>query len=186
MIEVHPMHPEVEPEYTSYIPHKSRKCFRADYPRHRCLRKKKVHFSETSMLIVTRPKSSSDLQACWYTKKDIAQFKHHVRVSAQTLSGTPSSNIMKHIAYSVASGSPQSNIDVQEKERFCGLEHLLSPEVLKVLIQRRKMTIARVLEEQDIQIRLKENDPHRLALASMTNSSFTKEWRRRIACVQVS
>lgn len=186
MIVIQPMHLDMEPEYTSHNPHKARKCSGSDYPRHRSRPNKQVRFSETSILIVTRPKSSSDVQASWYTKKDIAQFKHNVRVSAQALTGTRSANVIKHVAYSVASGAPQSNVDVQDKEIICGLEHLLSPEVLKVLVQRRKMTIARVLEEQDIQTRLKESDPHRLALASMGNSSFSKEWRRRIACLQVS
>jgi hypothetical protein len=58
---------------------------------------------------------------------------------------------------------------------------MLSPELARVLIQRRKMTIDQVLKEQERQSLCGEHDPEKIAMISQKNSSFVVEWRRRIA-----
>lgn len=176
----------MDPEYPTYSPSKSMKCSYTSSPRSSPVLKKTLRFSDTSVLIVTKPRSDSDRQASWYTKHEIRHFRKTAEQAAKRFANSQESNVIKHVAYSVMSGAAQSDKSFHHKELVCGLEHMISPSILKVLIQRRKMTIERVLEEQHVQTELGENDPIRIALASMENSAFTKEWRRRIACLHMS
>jgi hypothetical protein len=185
MIQDKPLCYEMGPEYLAQNTNKVRKYSRSSSPRSTPVPKKVVRFSDTSIMIVTRPKSQAELQASWYTKHEIKRFRHNAELSARRFCKSRASNVIKHVAYSIMSGSPQSDMSFHHKEVVCGLEHMISPSIMKVLMQRRRMTIARVLEEQQIQAQLGEKDPCRIALASMENSAFTREWRRRIACLHM-
>jgi hypothetical protein len=175
---------EMELEYIANSTSKARKITMHDSPRSSPIAMKQVRFSESSTLIITQPKSSTEKQASWYTKKDFSQFRSDARACVKSLSETRSHEVIEHIAYSVVSGTPLSSCPVLENERICGIEHLVSHDVLKVLVQRRKMAVARVLDEQDVQCSMGIKDSNRIAHVSMANSAFTKEWRRRIACLQ--
>ena len=176
----------MEPYFSTYNPSKSMKCTYRSSPRSSPVLKKTVRFSDRSVLIVTNPRSDSDRQASWYTKHEIKHFKKNAELAAKKFANSQESNVIKHVAYSVISGTAQSNKNFYHKEHVCGLEHLISPSMLKILVRRRKLTIERVLGEQDVQMKLGESDPSRIALVSMGNSAFTKEWRRRIACLHMS
>lgn len=145
---------------------------------------KRLRFSDMSTLILTEPKTRQELKASWYSRRDVADFKQQTRTSSQALRDTRIAKVLKHIAYSIASGSPQAPINIHGKEIIRGEEHLISPEVLKLLFQRRRLTVARVLEEQTVQRRLGEVDIHRISCVSRENSAFTKEWSLRITRLQ--
>lgn len=176
----------VEVEHLTHHPRKSMKYSRNTFPRGSPIPKKKVRFSELSQMVVTQPKTEDDLLASWYTKHEVKKFKRNAEISAKRFAKSRASHTIKQLAYSIMSGTPQKNANFDHKELVCGLEHILSPSMMKLLMQRRKMTIVRVLEEQDIQRKSGETNISRIALASMENSSLTKEWRRRIACVHWS
>ncbi|KAL3787489.1 hypothetical protein HJC23_001139 [Cyclotella cryptica] len=172
---------DMKRESPNYNSKTSRKVSKATSLLNSSMPKKRVHFSTTSTLVLLRPRSDRDRQASWYSKREMEQFRHNTHLTARVLMGSRSSDDVRHVAYSIASGVPRSNDTLYHKEMVCGLEHLIAPEVLKVLIRRRRMTVARVLEEQDEQWRSGEYDSGRIALASMENSNFTKEWGQRIA-----
>ena len=138
-----------------------------------------------STLILTQPKSNEELCDSWYTKRDVALFKQNIRHATNVLRETRTAKAMKHVAYSIASNTPQSPINFHRSgSAIVGLEHLLSPEVLKLLFQRRRLTAARVIEEQAVQSSLGENDAERIAQVSKHNSAFTREWALRIPSLQ--
>ncbi|KAL3804175.1 hypothetical protein HJC23_013694 [Cyclotella cryptica] len=143
--------------------------------------KKQVRFSETSILLVTAPKTSCENEATWYNKNDIREFKQHSRELSASLVGTPDAKTMRFIGYSVQEGTDLPSLKVEDVDRIRGLEHLMCPDVCKVLLQRRRATIANVLEEQRRQELNGEHDAAKIALISSRNSRFAVEWRQRIA-----
>lgn len=143
---------------------------------------KRLRFSEFSSLILTEPKSSDDAKQSWYTKKEMAQFRKNVLLESQALRGTRTAKIMKHIAHSVATGSPNDELIVHNKERILGIEQFLSPETLKVLMVRRARHRTRVLEVQ--KEAGKYIDQSIIAKVSMVSSSFSREWCSRITHFQ--
>ncbi|KAL7482076.1 hypothetical protein ACHAW6_007761 [Cyclotella cf. meneghiniana] len=143
--------------------------------------KKQVRFSETSILLVTAPKTCCENEATWYNKNDIRAFKQHSRESSAALMGTQEAKMMRCIGYSVQEGTDLPDMKVEDVERIRGLEHLMSPDVCKVLLQRRRATIVKVLEEQRRQELAGEQDAAKIALISSRNSKFAVEWRQRIA-----
>ena len=164
---------------------KSRKCSKSCFPQKSILRaKKQVRFSEASLLCVTSCKTESERKATWYSKRELARFKQNGKAEAQALSRTKSANIMKHIAYSVAVGVPSAHTTAEEEtEMINGIEHMLSTEVLNLLVHVRRKTISRVLDEQKVQNDNGVRDPMRLALVSENMSVFVKDLRQRIACL---
>ena len=142
---------------------------------------KRLRFSEMSTLVIFPPRSDVHVQNSWYSKEEVALFKRELRTSTQALRDTRTAKAMKYIAYSISTGLPLTNIHIHGKEHIRGMEHLLSPDVLKLLFQRRRQTITRVLEEQASQKQNGMGDPSRLAQVSMNNSSFTREWAHRIS-----
>ncbi|KAL7518762.1 hypothetical protein ACHAWX_003574 [Stephanocyclus meneghinianus] len=175
------MNPDTKRDYPKYAPNKSRKMPKTVTPRNSPIPKKRVHFSATSTLILLRPRSDRDFRATWYSKRDMQTFRRDVQMDARALVGSRSSDVLRHVAHSIASGAPPSDVALYGGEWVCGLEHVMSREVLRVLIRRRKMTVARVLDEQDEQWRSGKYDPGRIALTSMEYSNFCKDWGRRIA-----
>ena len=131
--------------------------------------KKQVRFSETSILLVTAPKTCWENEATWYNKNDIREFKQHSRESSAALMGTHDAKMMRCIGFSVQEGTDLPEMKIEDVERIRGLEHLMSPDVCKVLLQRRRATIARVLEEQRRQELAGEQDAAKIALISSRN-----------------
>ena len=142
---------------------------------------KRLRFSPTSELIVTDPKTTRDRQSAWYSKAQINEFKQGARQTALSLRKTRTSKLIKFIALSAATDSPQVDIQVRGTEHIRGLEHMISPSVLKALLEKRRNTILAVLENQkeqrDAGMRV---DPSKIAFVSEVNSSFTKEWYSRL------
>ena len=164
---------------------KSRKCSKNCSPKKSRMRiKKQVRFSPVSFLYITSPKTEGDLNATWYSKNELVQFKQNGKAEAQALSQSNSAFIISHVAYSVAFGE-KSRLKAtdEEKEMINGIEHLLSTEVLTILLRRRKKTISGVLDEQKAQNGIGIKDPIKLALVSEKTSGFAKDLRQRIACV---
>ena len=145
---------------------------------------KRVRFCEYSDLFITEPKREEE--PTWYTREDISDFKKNARLTSRALRKTKTAKLMQHIAYSAASKSPDLNdVRVHSREFICGIEHLISPEVTKSLLLQRKKTIQRVLDIQAAQkAGILHADPNSAATVSEINSSFSKEWCKRITHFQ--
>jgi hypothetical protein len=144
---------------------------------------KRVRFAETSTMILLTEK---ELQPTWYSKQDIKRFRYNAQLSARKLAKSQASNATKQVAYSVMSGTSLVDGNFNHEEMICGLEHMVSPSLMKALLQRQKLTIAAVRQEQEVQARSGEINVSRLALASMEHSAFCKEWRRRLAYLHMA
>ena len=146
-----------------------------------CIRKQKhVRFSESSTLIITQPKTVAEMSETWYSKQEVAEFKRDVKESSKNQWGTPQAQAMRYIGHCVQSGESQAELAIDNVERIRGLEHLISPEVCRVLLQRRRATIGRVLQEQRRQEEEGSFDAEKIATLSLVNSEFAREWRKRI------
>jgi hypothetical protein len=165
----------------SYHRTKSRKCTNQDSPR-RDQQKKQVSFKDTSTLVITTPKTISELKEAWYSRRALAQFKLDAKRDAQALSQTSTANVINNVAYSIAMGVPRTcTLTTAEKETSNGVEHMISPHVMKILVQRRKKTISNVLDEQDVQRSSGIYDPKRYEIVSRQYSDFATEFRQRLA-----
>lgn len=147
-------------------------------------KKRRVCFSDLSSLVLTEEKTDEDRCNAWYSRDDITKFKRNVHLTSCALRKTRTANMMKHIASSASHNAPLATVDVKGKEVIRGIEHLISSEVMKYIIGRRKSLIKRVLYEQKIQRVEGINDPSALAYPSEVNSSFSKEWCSRITTFQ--
>lgn len=146
----------------------------------KCLR-----FSEYSSLVLIETKSSEEIQDAWLNKRDYDQFKANALRAAQDLQETKAVKLMKHIAHSSAVGSAEKEVRVHRREEICGIEHLISGDVLKTLYIQRRKTISKVLAVQDAQkYGSLSNDPSIIAKVSEVNSSFSRAWCSRITHFQ--
>ncbi|KAL3804153.1 hypothetical protein HJC23_013672 [Cyclotella cryptica] len=142
---------------------------------------KKLRFSDVAtVIIIAQPKHNSDPKSAWYSKKEISQFKRNTSKTSRFIWGTRRAQAMRYIGRCIQTGEAQADLSIENIEEIRGLEHLLSPEVYTVLLQRRRATISKVLEEQSCQHKAGVNDIARIATVSMLNSEFAKEWRQRI------
>lgn len=141
---------------------------------------KQVRFSETSTLVITRPKTRQELNSSWYTQGEIQQFKQCATHLAGQVLQTQSSIVNEYIKHSLA-------LDLIDFQRFCGLEqicgieHLLSLKICEALLASRYRTIKDVLQEQARQRRGEGCDFEMLAAVSLRTSFFPKLWRHKIA-----
>ena len=146
---------------------------------------KRLRFSEYSSLVLIEPKSFQEIQDSWWNKNDYDQFKANALHAAQDLQDTKAVKLMKHIAHSAATGSTEKEVRVHRREEICGIEHLISGDVLKTLYIQRKDTISKVLAVQDAQkYGSLSNDPAIIANVSEINSSFSRAWCSRITHFQ--
>ncbi|KAL7519590.1 hypothetical protein ACHAWX_004344 [Stephanocyclus meneghinianus] len=145
-----------------------------------CNNKKKLKFSDVATVIVTQTKSSSAPQSTWYRKHEISKFKRNIKQTSRRIWGSPPAQAMRYIGHCIQTGEHQAFLCIENIEEIRGLEHLLSPEVYTVLLQRRRATIAKVLQEQADQRKAGLHDIARIAAVSMANSAFAREWRERI------
>ncbi|KAL7535502.1 hypothetical protein ACHAXR_010862 [Thalassiosira sp. AJA248-18] len=144
-------------------------------------RSKRLRFSVKSLLILTEPRDK-DL---WYTRQDMTRFKMNARRISLAHRETRTANLMDNIALSAATGLPHADIHINGSEHIRGIEHLISPQVSKFLIVKRRKTITAVLQEQQAQKKAGMGlDPSRTAQVSEANSSFSKEWCSRITNFQ--
>lgn len=88
---------------------------------------------------------------------------------------------MIYIGRCIQASEVQNDFILNDVEDIRGLEHLLSPHLYVLLMQRKKGTIDRVLGEQKEQTMLGIKYVHRIASISMENSKFAREWRSWIA-----
>ena len=182
-----------------------------------------VSFAQTSQVLILPRRTSMDVHCSWYNKEDLGQFKVAMRESAQSFSKTRTATLlMKHVAYLAAmttsttsssaqtspsnSTTPTSNgtalpLPTKNLHAIRGIEHMLCPVLSEVLLSRRKLRVARVLDEQrkvddeylaersstgsatnmsrdDMNVRVE-----RIARVSRSNSRFNVEWTRRIVAL---
>ena len=182
-----------------------------------------VSFAQTSQVLILPRRTSMDVHYSWYNKEDLGQFKVAMRESAQSFSKTRTATLlMKHVAYLAAmttsttsssaqtspsnSTTPTSNgtalpLPTKNLHAIRGIEHMLCPVLSEVLLSRRKLRVARVLDEQrkvddeylaersstgsatnmsrdDMNVRVE-----RIARVSRSNSRFNVEWTRRIVAL---
>jgi hypothetical protein len=152
---------------------KAPKLSRGDSPHGNLPIKKRVRFSETSTLIVVPGANYNN----WYSKDEVRAFKRDIRASVAEAKSY--SKVMKCIGYSVQQGNAQLNLRVDDSIR--GLEHLLSPELLKVLNFARTKSIKDILQGQSRQRSLGLQDEESIAKISKLDSKFVVELRRVIA-----
>lgn len=165
-------------------PTKAIKILKNDSPRgFLSYKKKQVRWAEISTLVVTARNTDSDNEASWYSKDAIRQFKRDAKASSLLLAGTHDSKVMKLLCHSVQKKLAQPNVKVQDVNIIRGLEHMLSREVCFLLVQNRRMTIDKVLEEQMRQTRSGEYDAAQIASVSSKSSRFAVRWRQIITTV---
>ena len=175
-----------------------------------------VSFAQTSQVIILPRRTHIDVHYSWYSKEDMCQFKNAARESAQSLSKTRTATLlMKHVAYLAAmktsttssstqaspsnSTTPTSN-GWKNLHAIRGIEHMLYSVTSEVLLSRRKLRVARVLDEQrkigyefvakksrtgsamnmsrDESVRVE-----RIARVSRSSSRFNVEWTRQIVAL---
>lgn len=174
--------------------------------RRQCIRA--VSFSDKSSVVVLPSRTSTDATRCWYSRSELAEFKSTMKLSALSLRETRTAKLMKHMAFLAATTSSNTTSQHQQQNDDCsttnslfdmnsqgkaairGMEHLLSPTVCKLLVQRRRLVVHRVLEEQGRM----NDDPMmysnyieratRIARTSMKNSKFSKEWTSKVTSLQ--
>jgi hypothetical protein len=148
----------------------------------RLIQKKRVRFADTSTLVVMQPKSIKDMNASWYTKAEMTQFRQEAFRAARSLKKSKPSVVEEYINQSLETKqSHPKDHDFSGIEKVCGIEHFLSPKVMKILESAREATIACVLQEQDRQDITSECNPDLIAEVSESMSLFTRLWRHRIA-----
>ena len=120
------------------------------------------------------------MASSWYNTHEIYEFKNDIKEKSQALCGTPNAHAMACIGLCIQTGEAEAELVICKIEEIRGLEHLLSLEVCRVLVQSRKVVIARVLQEQARQEEVGSYDAEKIASVSLASSEFAKEWRRRI------
>jgi len=122
------------------------------------LHRKQVRFASTSDLFLLPTKSSQDLQSSWYTEDDFTNSKRDLRYCSKVIVGSSSCvvDVMECIAYSLATTSTTNHLLLQtlkthlhphERILTRGIEHTVSPTVLKLLAHRRKVVIRKIVRE---------------------------------------
>jgi hypothetical protein len=177
-----PSYPNQQLVCYSTSANKARKRSKQDAPRSlNKFKEKQVRFAETSTLFLTSSKTNQEHESTWYTKQEVRGFKQSIRESSASLTRSYDAKVMRAIGYSVQQGITRPELQVQDVDSIRGLEHLLSPDVCKLLVQRRRATTTRVLEEQARQVCAGERDAAKIAAVSAKNSKFAVEWRQRIS-----
>ena len=167
------------------------------WPSSSCPAAKRVRFSEFSSLTMFSAHPREVVRAAWYSKRDIDNFKRDIRHDTLALRETMAGAEIEHLAHSIISSSSTSNAraratpcfnvhdDIEELDAR-GLEHLISPQVLKLIFQRRKLATSRVIQEQEMQKELGIKDNLRLSQVSRKYTGFSKEWSSHIAMARVA
>jgi hypothetical protein len=142
---------------------------------------KRVTFSVTSTVVLVQPKTRQELKAVWYSKDDMARFKLKACHSAEMMVGSVAA--AAYIEQSLELDQRPSSNRFTGIEYICGIEHILSPAVLKMLHATKAMTIQHVLREQERQKKSGEYSPELIAEASMKTSLFSRAWRHNTAAL---
>jgi hypothetical protein len=140
-----------------------------------------VAFSETATLVTMHLDTQPALKVLWYTQDDISRFKQETFHSVSSLLETNASVAKVYIEKSLLVNRSNDISPFVGIEHVCGIEHLMSPQVMRMILATRSLTIERVLREQERQKRTGENKGQLIAQASMETSVFAREWRRRVA-----
>mmetsp|Transcript_13005 Transcript_13005/g.21306 ORF Transcript_13005/g.21306 Transcript_13005/m.21306 type:complete len:240 (+) Transcript_13005:34-753(+) len=158
---------------------------RRSRPKHQ----KSVHFAPTSNLLIIPTKSTQDVHSSWYTEQDHIHSKIEMSFCSKVMGQSSCVNYIEDIAYALATESSISMQSVQSMKRRLnpceriltrGIEHSVSPTVLKLLAHRRKVVTRRVVGEQ---ARLRQQsgrndmgDAEALAQFSREKTSFSRDW----------
>ena len=143
---------------------------------------KRVKFSESSTLVITRPKTNQELKACWYAKADTRRFKQQSIDYAKSLIQAYPSEATSYVRKSINANQNQDQGCFHGVERMCSIEwHTLSPQVLDMLLATKKAIVEGVLKEQERQKRTGMRDVNSMANVSIEKSLFSRAWRHYIA-----
>ncbi len=147
---------------------------------------KRVRFAEDALLRVYPKPSEQSVQKSWYTKREMESFKIAIRDEILSLRQRNAGKEMEsfvHFIISPGTMVPHSRMESLHENilELRGLEHIVSPQVLNLLLLKRKTAIAHVLQEQETQMLLGLRDDRRLAEASMRCTKFSKTWSSQIA-----
>ena len=140
--------------------------------------RKSLRFSEISTVTLLQPRSKEDRLNSWYSRKEITEFKRSQRALVEALQDTRTSKAMKLIAASIEHRSTPPVLHIRGKELIRGIEHVIDPELSRLIKRRRKRTIHGVLKAQS------HLDHDRLAQSYRINSVFAKEWATLITNFQ--
>ncbi|KAL3804854.1 hypothetical protein HJC23_006626 [Cyclotella cryptica] len=146
-------------------------------------RSKQVTFSETATLVIVYLDTQPALNVSWYTQHEISRFKQEAFLSANSLLETNTSVAKAYIEKSLFAEQSNGLGKFGGIEHICGIEHLLSSQVMQMILTTRSLTIERVLQEQERQRRTGEIKGEVIAQASVKTSAFAREWRRRVAAL---
>jgi hypothetical protein len=116
-----------------------------------------------------------------FSKEEASEFKRNAKSTSKLYRDRHEAQAMRYIGRCIQTGEVQGSVNLHDIEDIRGLEHLLSPQVYVVLMQRKIATINRVLDEQKQQAMLGVKDVDKIASISIENSEFAREWRTRIA-----
>eukprot|EP00804_Cyclotella_cryptica_P031379 CCRYP_012188-RA/>CCRYP_012188-RA protein AED:0.24 eAED:0.24 QI:0/-1/0/1/-1/1/1/0/175 len=145
--------------------------------------RRRITFSATSTLIITQPKTTQEMKSSWYTQAEMMQFKQNSALSAELVLDRKFAWATTYIAQSTVFCGSMSRVYVPGVEEVCGIEHLLSNDLRKILKATKVRTIRQVLEEQDRQNEMNENDAEKIAQVSRKASAFSRKWRHGVACL---
>lgn len=146
---------------------------------------KQVRFSETSVMILVKPKTIEDFRVTWYTHEDIETFRRDKRNHSLELVRSGGVEVMECLIHGIVKGIP---LTFAEKcglclGYFCGLETSLVRRVGKSLLSVRAARRYLVLGEQARQRSMNENNAERLALISSKTTEFARDWARITAVI---
>jgi hypothetical protein len=161
----------------------------------------RVHFAATSIFSIIPSKSTQELQSSWYTDDDTKIFKASRSFSSLALRESSCARAMECLVISLAANKTTADSpaaayppmdNVERAELIRGIEHSVSPVVLKYVTHRRNVHMRKVLREQaklrhqhhqhlddDMLMMNNEDDMvASLAQCSMKSSAFAREWAK--------
>mmetsp|Transcript_24327 Transcript_24327/g.50467 ORF Transcript_24327/g.50467 Transcript_24327/m.50467 type:complete len:162 (+) Transcript_24327:122-607(+) len=152
---------------------------------------KRVRFAEVASLRMYPKLSKKSLQHAWYTKQEMDSFKIAIRdeiLSCRKRNAEKEIESFLHFIISPGEKLPRSTIESFHENALTmrGIEHIVSSQVLNLIVTKRKMVISHVLREQETQKLFGISDDRRLAEASMRCTKFSKMWSSQIACARAA
>mmetsp|Transcript_5217 Transcript_5217/g.8616 ORF Transcript_5217/g.8616 Transcript_5217/m.8616 type:complete len:191 (+) Transcript_5217:88-660(+) len=139
---------------------------------------KSLRFSGFSTVVLLQPWGKEDRFNSWYSREEMYAFKQSRANLVEALQDTRTATAMKHLAASIEHRSVPPARHIYNKELIRGIEHLLSPEVARHLLRKRRRAIHEVLLAQN------QLDHESLAKAYRVDTAFAKEWTSLITSFQ--
>ena len=140
-------------------------------------KKKTVHFSISSKMMIFQAPDESDASSLWYSKEDYQDMKQDTKravLRAQKRLPTLASTDLESM----------NDVDVMGDAVLTGIENLLTPNAIKRTKIRRRKCVQAVLEEQERQYYARVQDVGSIASASYLHSKPASRTARTIGLTQ--